>query len=154
MFLAFLAVIPVVLFGYATWGALRIKKYGRLPLTLDPATPKRGSWVRLQIGVAAPADARLMARVSCVRFEFRRAGRHYMFYGETVWESQTPLVPAGASSVEAVVVLPADHPASALPTGYSYMRVANRTDIHGWLLEVFDETGKIPVRGYYRLPIA
>ena len=34
------------------------------------------------------------------------------------------------------------------------LRVANRTDIHGWLLEVFDETGKIPVRGYYRLPVA
>jgi hypothetical protein len=141
--------------GVAIWKASRLRQYGRLPLTLDPPVARRGELVRLRIALAAPlpSDAQLTARVSCVRFQFRQNGRSYEVLGETVWESQTPLGVAGAEIVEAAVVLPVDRPANSLPNGINYSHVAQRNDIHGWLLEVFDEAGRTPVRGYYRLPV-
>ena len=154
-FEALLLCVGIVLMGLAMWKASRLRQYGRLPLTLDPPVARRGALVRLRIALAAPlpSDAQLTARVSCVRFQFRQNGRSYEVLGETVWESQTPLGVAGAEIVEAAVVLPVDRPANSLPNGINYSHVAQRNDIHGWLLEVFDEAGRTPVRGYYRLPV-
>lgn len=145
--------ITLVVIG---WRRLaQIKRFGRLPLTLDPSSPRRGSQVPIRIALneTPSADAQLTARVSCMRFQFRPYGRSYRVYGEPLWQAQTPLQAGDASSVEATILLPADQPASSLPNGPNHSHVGDRTDLYGWVLEVFDEAGRIPVKGYYRLPV-
>lgn len=145
----------VVLFGVGAIRYSRVRRFGRLPLTLDPPSPHRGSHVRMRIALNAPppAEARLTARVSCMRFQFRPYGRSYRVYGESLWESQTSLQLTDQSSVETTVILPPDKPASSLPNGLNSSHVGDCSDLYGWVLEVFDDAGKVPIRGCYRLPV-
>jgi len=145
-------VLGILLLGYSLTQFVRISRYGRLPLVVEPALPLLGEAFRVEVFLRQPlADYRgLTARLTCAKLRIiSRNGSQRSIFRTSLWSTTAPLAAERRDAgifLTAFFSLPADQPAST--------QVPDRlTDRIVWLIEVADSRGALPLRGEYEIAV-